>query len=230
MRTDEVYATLVDLGLLLRPLNGKLWVEPRDRITPDARRLIVENRDSLLDMLLRRSQAALVPPCPATVAERAALIEHGDGCDRAESERRTLAEAGFGPWDELAEAHALLIRAALKRLPAQTTDAGTRLCAVSVKFLDTDHWQQAVSLGWSLIELFGLSPNAPLVRVDGQGLVSGLALSCHAGGRLENLVADHATIRQRSGSVLTWRRGMPSLDAAVLWWECPAIVGSKVGP
>src|SRR6516165_7578990 len=52
------------------------------------------------------------------------------------------------------------------------------------------------------------------VRVDGQGLVTGLALSSMLGGQLETIAEDH-TIRYRSGSLLTYCRGMPGLSR----WE-----------
>ncbi len=44
--------------------------------------------------------------CPAEIAERAAMIEEGDGCDRATAERMALGEAGFPSWLALATANA----------------------------------------------------------------------------------------------------------------------------
>jgi hypothetical protein len=52
------------------------------------------------------------------------------------------------------------------------------------------------------LELFGINLHAPVVRVDGQGLVTGLARSIMIGGRLETVAKDHATIRYRSRSLL----------------------------
>jgi hypothetical protein len=80
-----------------------------------------------------------------------------------------------------------------------------------------------------MLELFGINPHAPAVRVDGRGLVTGLAVSNMIGGRLETIAEDHATIRYRSGSLLTYRCGARGLDASVLWWECEAIVGIEGG-
>jgi hypothetical protein len=48
------------------------------------------------------------------------------------------------------------------------------------------------------------------------------------GGQLETVAEDHATIRYRSGSLLTYRCGMRGLDASVLWWSVAAIVGLRV--
>jgi hypothetical protein len=80
-------------------------------------------------------------------------------------------------------------------------------------------------MGWPLLELFGINLYAPVVRVDGQALVPSLALSSMIGGRIKTIAQDHATIRYRSGSLLTYRCGMPGLDASVLWFECPEIIG-----
>ena len=96
---------------------------------------------------------------------------------------------------------------------------------MTLAFVGTAHWVDAIRLGWPLVELFGINPHAPLVRVDGQGLVSGLALSRLNGGRLEAIAEDRATIRYRSGSQLTWRRGAVGLDAAELWWRCLSLIG-----
>ena len=98
---------------------------------------------------------------------------------------------------------------------------------VTRELLESMYWPLATTHDWTLIELFGINPHAPFVRVDGQGLVTILALSKLIGGRLEAIAGDHATIRYRSGSLLTWRRGAAGLDAAMLWWEFPAVIGSQ---
>jgi|SRR5215472_11759731 hypothetical protein len=97
--------------------------------------------------------------------------------------------------------------------------------AVHTSLPDTDHWRQVIALGWPLIWLFGVHAHAPAVRVDGQGLVLSLAWSNMLGGRLETITEDHAAIRYRSGSLLTYRCGARGLDASGLWWKCTAIVG-----
>ena len=165
------------------------------------------------------------PVDPVDIVERAAIIAEGDHCNRAEADRRALDQSGFAAWGTLADAHAAAIHTALDRLPEPTTDAGRRLLSVTRAFLDTDHWYRAVEQGWSTIELFGVNPHAPLDCVDGQGLVAGLALSRLNGGRLQAIKEDRATIRYRSGSLLTQRRGAAGLITAELWWECPALIG-----
>jgi hypothetical protein len=64
-----------------------------------------------------------------------------------------------------------------------------------------------------------MNPHAPQVRIDGRGLVTGLALSSMLGGQLETIAEDHGTIRHRSGSPLTYRCGMRGLDASVDRWR-----------
>jgi hypothetical protein len=167
-----------------------------------------------------------VPPCPATISEGAALIAKGNRCDRATADARALAEHGLPSCPALADACREQILARLDSLPPASNDDGRRLLRFTRAYLDTEHWPAAVALGWSLIELFGINQYAPLTHLDGQGLVTGLALSRLNGGRLETIAEDHASIRCRSGSLLTYRRGPVGLDAAVLWWECPALIGS----
>ena len=72
-----------------------------------------------------------MPPCPPTVAERAALIEHGKGCDRVEADRLALIGFGLASSQELADAHAAAIHAELDRLPEPGMDHGRRLISTA---------------------------------------------------------------------------------------------------
>lgn len=150
-------------------------------------------------------------------------IAESNGWERGEVDP---GEASPGSWPALAAAHRERILNRLSALPPASNEDGRRLRGLTRSFLETEHWQTAVALGWSLIELFGIDPHAPLTSLDGQGLVTGLALSRLKGGHLENIAEDQATIRCRSGSLLTYRRGSVGFDDAVLWWECPALIGS----
>jgi hypothetical protein len=60
----------------------------------------------------------------------------------------------------------------------------------------------AHALGWTALDLFGVHPTVPAARFDVMGLV---LLIC--GGEVIALTASSATIRRRSGAVLTYRRG-----------------------
>lgn len=165
------------------------------------------------------------PPCPTTIAERAAILAESRGCDTSPAERQALAEAGYASWSALADAQRRHIQAELERLPPATNEAGRRLLSVTRAFLETERWREAIALGWPLIELFGASPHAPLVRVGEHGLVTGLALSHLIAPRLAGIHADHAVIVTKSGAQLVHRRCRPAMDTAVLWWTCPEIVG-----
>jgi hypothetical protein len=56
-------------------------------------------------------------------------------------------------------------------------------------------------LGWSALDLFGVHPAAPASRFDAMGLFLLIG-----GGEVIALTASSATIRRRSGAVLTYRR------------------------
>ena len=100
----------------------------------------------------------------------------------------------------MADVHRAHILARLDELPSPNPNDqnGRRLINDTREFLNGEHWPQAIALGWPMLELFGINPHAPQVRVDGQGLVTGLALSSMLVGQLETIAEDHATIRYRS--------------------------------
>lgn len=167
-----------------------------------------------------------VPPCPATVTERAALIEAGDGCDRAEADRRALAELGLESWAELANAHATMVRAALVRLPAPWSDHGRRLMKVTLHFLGSEHWRPTVACGWPLVELFGVHAFAPLVRIEAWGAITAHALSRMAPTRIECITPGEIVTTCRSPSAkLVHRAGYHGMEASVVWWECTELIG-----
>ena len=66
-------------------------------------------------------------------------------------------------------------------------------------------------LGWSELDLFGIHPTAPATAVQCFGLAA-----CMNGGRVEDVQADYAAIRQATGSILTYRR-KPMLGAIPIW-------------
>jgi hypothetical protein len=170
-----------------------------------------------------------VPPCPGGIAERAAIIAEGDHCDRATADARALAEQGYASWSVFAAAHSVAITGALERLPAPCTRHGTSLVDTTSRFVASPWFYTAIAHGWPLIELFGIGPHAPTIRVDHQGLVTGLALSAFSGGRLIALEEEQARIQYPTGSVQTYRRGTPAIEAAVVWWECISIMGEGNG-
>jgi hypothetical protein len=72
---------------------------------------------------------------------------------------------------------------------------------------------EAQSLGWTGLDLFGVHIVAPSCRYDAMGL-----LWLIQGGEITALTKDMATIRRRSGAVLTCLR--PNFpDAVLIYWR-----------
>jgi hypothetical protein len=224
---------LTGSGVTLR-LDGDAIVHrgPRRVLSPDVLAKLREHKAEAIAELTRLADAG--PPCPADIAERAAIIAEraaiiaeGDHCDRTTADTRALAEHGFTSWPALAGAHRESILGKLASLPPATSEPGPRLLKLTRAFLDSPHWRAAVALGWDRVELFGIHAHAPLRRPDAEGLVTGLALSRQNGACLQTITESHAVVRYRSGPVLTYRRFTPAMDAAVPWWECSALVGGQ---
>ncbi|MFA5952793.1 MAG: hypothetical protein WC807_21245 [Hyphomicrobium sp.] len=95
-----------------------------------------------------------------------------------------------------------------------------RLKRVTRAFLETSLFADAVNAGWSDTELFGMPLYAPLVRVDQQGLISGLAVSALSGPKLTAISRTGARIDCLSGGVLRCTRASHSLCGPP-WWEHP---------
>jgi hypothetical protein len=92
------------------------------------------------------------------------------------------------------------------------------------EWISLDRWQEVISdaetflsrwgsaahsLGWTALDLFGVHPSAPAARFDVMGL-----LLLVQGGAVVALTADAATIRRKTGAVLTYRR--PTAPGAIL--------------
>jgi hypothetical protein len=188
----------------------------------------------------------IAPPCPATVAERAAILTESEGCDRATAEAKALAEVGYPSWEAFADARA----AHISRLPewpkrepswqararrAFLTEAEVAELANEVRaFLTTEDVHKAQRLEWTDVQLFGIDPKAP-GRVESWGLITGLVLSPH--NRRDSKGANHITKLDGgldatgamtvtpTGSRLLFDRFHKGLDLAVPFWECPALTG-----
>jgi hypothetical protein len=63
--------------------------------------------------------------------------------------------------------------------------------------------EQAAKLGWTASDIFGVHPKAPSSRCDQMGV----ALLIH-GGTIVAITDSTAVIKERSGSLLTWRRSV----------------------
>lgn len=159
--------------------------------------------------------------CPGDLLERAALLEFAGGLDRATAATVALQQFGHSSWANFVGCQRADVAAQL----ARCADASPpRLLKLTRAFLTSDWFEPALQHGWSLSELFGVSPFAPMARHDAWGLVTTLALSKLNGAKLVSLDAGGARIKYASGSHLTWRRGEPSQQTAVEWWTVPALL------
>jgi len=183
------------------------------------------------DHEMRGRSGTFVPfcPCPADLLERAALIEAGDDCDRADAFARALAAAGFASLQAFGDAHASRIVRELDRLPAPHDRAGLRLLEGTRRFLTGGHWLECLAEGWPLSDVFGVSEWAPLQGKATLGLVPRAALYPQSGRRLDRIHDAGADFREASGGLVLFRR--PSLEvdvsAVVPWWKSPALVSAE---
>src|SRR5262249_4897483 len=90
----------------------------------------------------------------------------------------------------------------------------------SLGFLSSPWWPLACRLGWSVVELFGVRLEAPLIRIDGWGLAIAPALSSLPRTHLVELTGEGAAFATQSGGCLSWSRFCGQrLEVAIPWWE-----------
>lgn len=129
--------------------------------------------------------APLCSVAAPTFDERAAFLEYECGLSRAEAETQAEAETTIIPLgknalqpmvDGLAFWRAGLARLNPERIPCPgyRSDEWARVYALAQAFLD-NFGGQAEALGWTAVRLFGVHPEAGIVRVDScGGLVLGV--------------------------------------------------------
>jgi hypothetical protein len=114
-------------------------------------------------------------------------------------------ESGGSP----AKWHAILAELEGKNCPERISpDRWQEVISDAEIFLS--RWGSAAhSLGWTALDLFGVHPSAPAARFDVMGL-----LLLVQGGAVVALTADAATIRRKTGALLSCRR--PVAPGAIL--------------
>ena len=107
---------------------------------------------------------------------------------------------------------------------------GNHIGTIALHFLSSSHAIKAVNLGWNELALFGLfdsqHPTAPLRRFDAMGLVPSLATS-RLGARLQELEAEQAILKTRSGSHLVYRKNMTGHHYSIPLWRHPLLGSEK---
>jgi hypothetical protein len=113
-------------------------------------------------------------------------------------------------------------------IEAVTPPLGDKVARMALEFLDSEHAQQAVDLGWSELELFGIhrgDVKAGARRSDASGLVAFIALAQHTYTILA-IEENRAVIQTSGGATQTWPRRRPAEDLAIPFWEHSAFRGS----
>ena len=240
MQPTEAFTTLARLGLALRPLGDKLHVEPRDRISAEARALIIAHRDALLDLARQRdSRVAAVsmavprrpPSAGAALAdtivahhERVSIVLECGDIDEPAAHRVATAEVGR-TLDDLAGLQLAFWRERIEALPKPADSRIAAVVPTCLAVLDLPWMLDAGRLGWHDCELFGLDLGSPQTY-DHNGLVPGLALTAFRRPvRVVSISASDAVIETGSGSRVrhyrTGRTGPPV-------WEHPAFALATV--
>ena len=117
-------------------------------------------------------------PDPDAFEERAAIIEFDGGQPRREAETLTAREQGFDDADSL---HRKLVErwaAEIERLAKLRAGNPERAEALRrARAFISEGWAlQAARLGWNEVELFGVCPHKPWVRLDRKGAAFGGAV------------------------------------------------------
>jgi hypothetical protein len=98
------------------------------------------------------------------------------------------------------------------RPPAGFTSAEWR-CTIRDAELFLSTWgRQAVDLGWTTLDVFGVHRLAPVARYSCMGL-----LPLIQGGRVIAITAESARIEQPSGARLTYTRRPPEAGCVAVW-------------
>ena len=140
-----------------------------------------------------------------------------DGRQRDQADRQAASMLGYAEPDALYLTVVRQWMGYMQVLP-RTTSIGSRLADFAEVFLRSPWSLKALRVGWGELDLFGVHPTHPKIRLDAQGLVPSIALSSFQ-LKIAMLTADTAVFRTESGSSLRHARQL-SNDAAVPLWEC----------
>ena len=193
---------------------------PGSQWPPLLEQLKAQKQDILAELERAELEAVQVD-----IAERAAIFEYDGGLSRQQAERRALQEyEQVTTWRE----H-------LAVLPAPCTKEGARLLEMATAFLDSPFCLQALSLGWDVLELFGIWNGPPDIvrrRYDAMGLVPCMVWTRHRDhlSSLNDSGAEFArqSGRGRAGKPPKWPRHLTGRKYAVPFWENDYLVGGAL--
>jgi hypothetical protein len=157
-------------------------------------------------------------------AERSALIMDGSAVARSEADLRAAKELGFESVNALHGACLTAWRSMIDASKPLNTKAGL-LVEYTQKFFRS-HWaQETLALGWCEIDLFGVDPEYPFVRLDGQGLLPGIAFSSFK-LTLDLLSAECVVLTTSSGARQRQWRMMEGTNS-VPFWKCRLLFSAQ---
>ena len=150
-------------------------------------------------------------------AERCAIIMDREGANRIEADLQAAEQLGF---ENLEAVHTAYLTAWRSRFATvkPLTEKAELLADYAMKFLNSPWAGDALALGWCALDLFGVDSEYPIVRLDRQGLLPGLAFSSFK-LTLGLLTADCAVLITPSGSHLRHSR-MIGDPWRVPAWQC----------
>ncbi len=132
----------------------------------------VARKDTPAHRTHRKNTNVEIGADPDSFTERAAIIEEGDGCSRDEAETRAAQEQGYAAADDLHGEVVARWAAEINRLSKlnAVSQDGTEALKRAKAFIAEGWAIQAIRLGWSECELFGVCPRAPWARLDRKGI------------------------------------------------------------
>ena len=159
----------------------------------------------------------------------AICLEAGD-VPEAEARQIAMEEAG-APIETLAELQVAAWRIRIEPLPPPTDPALTNLKVDLLSQLSLPWFTEAARLGWTAIEIFGVHPLAPAIRVECWGVAVSVAISPFnrkATGRVNStrlrcevceVTANRIRFTTPTGARFAASRFSRGLDEAVCIWE-----------
>lgn len=228
--TDAIKAARA-AGVELRLEGEDLMLEARVAPSPEVLGLLRRHKADIVARLRQQRQAVTIARCdptsPPHLGDRSELVDGANQHDRDAA--RPCATAGCD--DTCRSVHAgaqrLHIVQSLHTLPAASDVKGRQIETATRTFLESHWFSQALTCGWSLIDMFGVDARAPLDEHEQWGLVVGLAWAPQTGDCIVQLDDQRAVIRFRSRSsfkeMLRVHRRLPAAGGTTLWWECATL-------
>jgi hypothetical protein len=239
MTASSILSAAAEAGLTISTDGQSIICRPKALVTNQLRSALHAHKAAVIAELnriqlerldldgLAVDATTVEPPCPSSIAERSALIAAGDHVSGEIADARALAEFGFDSWTALVRAHRLAVTRQLLAMAPNLVAGGQQIVSRLPALICSTAFLQAVQIGYSVEELFGVHPDKPLERFDCQGLIIGQALSIFPDHRIMGVTRTGARIVSGSGSVLHWRRFTAAAQAAVPFWQCPALTAQR---